>query len=105
MHKFTERGLELINTLYSDCIGYFVCDLTSDTVVQGLYKQSPDGSSTLKRDISGSGYSEYIDSFISRHGVVDGEKYRSMVTNEKLSAQFCRDRERLPSIFRQTSRA
>lgn len=88
MHKFTERGLELINTLYSDCIGYFVCDLTSDTVVQGLYKQSPDGSSTLKRDISGSGYSEYIDSFISRHGVVDGEKYRSMVTNEKLISQF-----------------
>ncbi len=94
MTKISERSPGLIDTVFSDCIGYFVCDLTKDLMVEGLYAKGPDGFTIITRDVSGTSYTGYIDSYLERHKVSDSESVAAFAAPERLRKEFSEGRHK-----------
>lgn len=94
MTKISERSPGLIDTVFSDCIGYFVCDLTKDLMVEGLYAKGPDGFTIITRDVSGTSYTGYIESYLERHKVSDSESVAAFASPERLRKEFSEGRHK-----------
>lgn len=88
MQRTSERSPRLIDTVFSDCIGYFVCDLSKDLMLKGLYAKGPDGFTVLSRDISGTSYSEYVKSYVVRHKVSDAASVCAFAASDRLIGEF-----------------
>ena len=88
MQRISERSPGLIDTVFSDCIGYFVCNLSADLMVEGLYAMGPDGFTIISRDVSGTAYSGYVSSFVERHRVSDGEDIVAFADSGRLINEY-----------------
>ena len=88
MQTISESNPRLIDTVFSDCIGYFVCNISKDLMVDGLYAKGTDGFSGLKRDLRGTSFTAYVESYIERHRVFDRDELISFVSRERLYKEF-----------------
>jgi len=57
-------------------------------MVEGLYAKSPDGFTGLSRDISGTSFFEYINSFVDRHKVSEKESVIAFAKPERLICDY-----------------